>query len=72
MMVRLGEQEPRRRIPFRFKDVWIEDDRFQELVTTTWEAPVQGFAMYQFVTKLKRVKAAQKALNFSKYSNLKA
>lgn len=66
----LGEEECKRRIPFKFKNVWVEDVHFEEIVQDTWVGHIPGCRMFQLCAKLKALKSGLKSLNLHWYSNL--
>ncbi|XP_057248240.1 uncharacterized protein LOC130590220 [Beta vulgaris subsp. vulgaris] len=55
---------------FRFYNMWMEAPEFMNMVTEVWNSPVNGVAMYQVVTKLKKLKPVLKLLNKSKFSDI--
>lgn len=55
-IIKMDSQIITRPKPFRFFNMWSQSENFMEIVQTDWQRNVQGCAMFQVVTKLKRMK----------------
>jgi len=62
---------PRRRcVPFKFLNIWADRDDFMDVVGSSWQVPVSGNPMYQFTTKLRRLKLVFRTLHHHQTSDL--
>lgn len=52
VLVQKISQVHKRRIPFRYKDVWSEDDQFNKIVEEVWSMDMYGIEMFKLVKKL--------------------
>lgn len=57
-------------IPFKFKNIWVKDPEFEELVREAQSLEVQGCHMFRLCKKLQSLKRKLKSLNLYKFSNL--
>ena len=69
-ITRVFKEQRVRGVPFRFKNIWSEDQDFLPIVTSIWRERVHGCFMFQLVTELKSLKYEFKKLNVRKYQNL--
>ncbi|KAH7863070.1 hypothetical protein Vadar_012922 [Vaccinium darrowii] len=58
------------RRPFRFFNFWMKHHQFKVLVRTSWDAPLNGSAMFRLTMKLKRLKPVLRELNKKCFSNI--
>lgn len=49
--------------PFKFETLWTGRKSFQEVVQTSWLAPISSYGMRKFSLNLKRLKGALRAWN---------
>lgn len=70
MVVTISPQVNQLRIPFRFKNIWVQDPGYEELLREVWDAPIYGRHMYILCRRLKLLKGKLKAMNLNSYSNL--
>lgn len=70
MLVKLHAFTHPQRIPFKFKNVWVDDEGYKGLLEETWGTRVYGCPMYCCTRKLNTLKLALKKLNLGKFSNL--
>ncbi|XP_048502962.1 uncharacterized protein LOC125498737 [Beta vulgaris subsp. vulgaris] len=56
--------------PFRFFNMWCQDDSFEDIVELGWQKRVYGVPMYRIVVKLKALKQNLKVLNRTKFSDV--
>jgi mannosylglycoprotein endo-beta-mannosidase len=56
--------------PFKFLNTWADHRDFIATVATSWQLPVRGNPMYQFTTKLKRLKIDLKLFHRQHSSNI--
>ena len=62
---------PRRRcVPFKFLNIWADRDDFMDVVGSSWQIPVSGNPMYQFTTKLRRLKSVFRTLHHHHTSDI--
>lgn len=54
----------------RFQSMWTGRKNFIEVVHQSWIEPVQGFGMFAFMQKLKRLKFTLKACNTDHSGNV--
>ncbi|XP_022857391.1 uncharacterized protein LOC111378428 [Olea europaea var. sylvestris] len=69
MVVKVAEL-PRRKIPFRFFDYWMDHSDFFPLVAQVWGESVVGTPMFCLCSKLKKLKLALKDFNKEHFSEL--
>ncbi|XP_022849839.1 uncharacterized protein LOC111371920 [Olea europaea var. sylvestris] len=69
MVVKVAEL-PRRKIPFRFFDYWMDHSDFFPLVAQVWGESVVGTPMFCLCLKLKKLKLALKDFNKEHFSEL--
>lgn len=71
MVITLNPASAKMRLPFRFKNIWVQDVSYEELVQGVWGTPMYGRAMYVVTRKLRLLKQRLKQLNLNNYSKLK-
>jgi len=70
MILRLHSLTHHQHSPFKFLNIWADRSDFLATVTSSWQGPVNGNPMYQFTTKLRRLKATLKHLHFQYTSSI--
>ncbi|KAJ8752695.1 hypothetical protein K2173_006497 [Erythroxylum novogranatense] len=55
---------------FKFQDMWIRHPTFQSTVVASWEQPQEGYGMYRFSRKLRRLKEVLKHWNKDVFGNV--
>ncbi|CAI9090218.1 OLC1v1024944C1 [Oldenlandia corymbosa var. corymbosa] len=68
LLVQLDGGMVQRPKPFKFFNMWAQDQHFRPMVQQSWLLPVKGTAMFTLVTKLKRLKRELKFLNKHKFA----
>lgn len=56
--------------PFRFQNMWLRRPEFQDVVRSSWSSPVDGYGMYRFSVKLRRLKGDFKVWNRTTFGDL--
>nr|TKS12516.1 hypothetical protein D5086_0000062530 [Populus alba] len=56
--------------PFKFLNIWADRIDFLPTVTSSWQVPVHGNPMYQFTTKLRRLKSTLRQFHFQHTSSI--
>ncbi|XP_020240918.1 uncharacterized protein LOC109819572 [Asparagus officinalis] len=56
--------------PFKFFNMWVKHPEFIPTVKKVWEQNIEGYKMYSFHTKLKKLKLALKELNKKHFMNI--
>jgi hypothetical protein len=56
--------------PFKFLNIWADRSDFLATITSSWQAPVNCNPMYQFTTKLHRLKTTLRQLHFQHTSSI--
>ncbi|XP_020245216.1 uncharacterized protein LOC109823347 [Asparagus officinalis] len=56
--------------PFKFFNMWVKHLEFIPTVKKVWEQNIEGYKMYSFHTKLKKLKLALKELNKKHFMNI--
>nr|TKS06523.1 hypothetical protein D5086_0000121610 [Populus alba] len=56
--------------PFKFLNIWADRIDFLPTVTSSWQVPVNGNPMYQFTTKLRRLKSTLRQFHFQHTSSI--
>ena len=69
MVVKLAEL-PKRKIPFKFFQFWVDHPEFLSVVTRAWDINVHGTPMFRLCCKLKNVKLALKKFNVEHFSKI--
>ncbi|KAK7256455.1 hypothetical protein RIF29_29905 [Crotalaria pallida] len=59
-----------RRGSFKYFNMWASDPDFKQIVQDAWEVDVDGYHMFRFSIKLKRVREALSQFNKNKFSNI--
>ncbi|XP_044497608.1 uncharacterized protein LOC123219676 [Mangifera indica] len=62
-IVTCGGGVRRRRVPFKFYNMWATHDNFLNIVRESWQEDVEGSPMYKLISKLKRLKKVLRRLN---------
>ncbi|KAJ8766129.1 hypothetical protein K2173_021646 [Erythroxylum novogranatense] len=55
---------------FKFQNMWIRHPTFQSTVAASWEMPQEGYGMYRFSRKLRRLKEVLKHWNKDVFGNV--
>lgn len=56
--------------PFKFQSMWLRRSTFPQVVSTCWNRPIEGYGMFKFTTKLRRLKATLKQWNSEIFGNV--
>lgn len=55
---------------FRFQSMWLRREGFSQVVTDCWQQPFNGFGMYRFSAKLRRLKTTLRHWNKTVFGNV--
>ncbi|XP_059639079.1 uncharacterized protein LOC132281388 [Cornus florida] len=72
MIISLGNPRPQRKVPFRFFNYWSKNDSFLPLVESIWRSHVEGYPMFQVITKLKKLKQPLKMEFLKNFNAIKS
>ncbi|XP_047949108.1 uncharacterized protein LOC125194937 [Salvia hispanica] len=70
MRCKLSDEPRRWGSHFRFQNMWIRHQGFQQLVRESWSEETEASGLLQLVTKLKRLKAVLKRWNRESFGKL--
>lgn len=56
--------------PFKYFNMWSQDDDFLNIGKESWMKPVKGCYMHQLVEKLRRLRPLLRGLNRKKFSGI--
>ncbi|XP_020270722.1 uncharacterized protein LOC109845882 [Asparagus officinalis] len=56
--------------PFKFFNMWVKHPDYLSTVKAVWEQNIEGYKMFQFHTKLRKLKTALKNLNKKHFMNI--
>ena len=59
-MVTCEGGEERRKVPFKFYNMWVNHENFLNVVREAWKEDFEGSPMFNLVNKLKGLKGAFK------------
>ncbi|GFY92846.1 hypothetical protein Acr_08g0012420 [Actinidia rufa] len=71
-IVTLFGENDRGASPFKFFNMWVNHESFQDLVRNSWEMQDEGTAMFRICKKLKALKGPLKTLNKVHFSHISA
>ncbi|XP_077240354.1 uncharacterized protein LOC143881251 [Tasmannia lanceolata] len=63
LIVQIGQENAKRKTPFRFLNMWLDDLSLYEVVEKGWATNIKGNPMFRVVKKLKAVKESIKTWN---------
>ncbi|XP_074266559.1 uncharacterized protein LOC141589836 [Silene latifolia] len=69
-IVQLEEDTRKRKIPFRYFNMWAKAPEFMNIVTKHWSAGIYGTPMYTVVKRLKAMKGDLKKLNRDNFHDI--
>ncbi|XP_074310090.1 uncharacterized protein LOC141645569 [Silene latifolia] len=69
-VVQFGMTVQRKKVPFKYYNMWSLADDYNQIVDTVWSEQVDGTLMYQLVSKLKKLKGPLKSLNKHGFSDI--
>ncbi|XP_020272510.1 uncharacterized protein LOC109847689 [Asparagus officinalis] len=69
-LVSVGEEDFQGKKPFKFYKMWTKHPNFFALVNSVWGQEIKGYNMYQFYSKLKKLKPVLKELNKKHFMNI--
>ncbi|XP_044507208.1 uncharacterized protein LOC123226743 [Mangifera indica] len=69
-VVTCGGGEERRKVPFKFYNMWANHGSFIDIVKETWKEDYEGSPMFNLVSKLKGLKGALRRLNKNEFWNI--
>ncbi|XP_074291861.1 uncharacterized protein LOC141618677 [Silene latifolia] len=69
-VVQFRKDEPRRKPPFKYFNMWSLSDEFEATVRQVWGNVVSGSPMFRVVKKLKELKKGFRDLNNSNFSDI--
>ncbi|KAJ6978456.1 hypothetical protein NC653_026763 [Populus alba x Populus x berolinensis] len=70
MIIRLRRPNQHSHSPFKFLNIWTERSDFLTTVASSWQAPVIGNPMFQFTTKLRRLKSVLRKIHLQFTNNI--
>ncbi|KAJ6897722.1 hypothetical protein NC652_024515 [Populus alba x Populus x berolinensis] len=70
MILHLCIPTRQRCVPFKFLNIWAARDDFMDVVGSSWQTPVSGNPMYQFTTKLHRLKPVFRTIHHHHTSDI--
>ncbi|XP_044500220.1 uncharacterized protein LOC123221430 [Mangifera indica] len=62
-IVTCGRCEKRRKVPFKFYNMWANHKSFLSIVKEVWKGDIEGSPMFNLINKLKRLKGELRRLN---------
>ena len=63
MVVRMGLDLYKRKIPFKFFNLWADHEEFEGIISSIWHTQIEGSPLFQITQKLKMIKEKLKELN---------
>jgi len=70
MILNLQRLNNHQQSPFKFLNIWAERSDFLPTVASSWHAPITGNPMFQFTSKLRRLKTDLRQLHRQHTNNL--
>ncbi|XP_074267197.1 uncharacterized protein LOC141590507 [Silene latifolia] len=69
-LVSFEELKTKKRMPFKYFNMWSQAYEFKDLIHKDWAQYVQGTVMFRVVTKLKQLKRSLRQLNSDQFSDI--
>ncbi|XP_074290923.1 uncharacterized protein LOC141617657 [Silene latifolia] len=68
----IWRQQNRRKMSFKYFNMWGSDEKFLTTVAQVWEQNISGITMFQVVRKMKMLKQGLKSINREAFANVEA
>ncbi|XP_074313656.1 uncharacterized protein LOC141648843 [Silene latifolia] len=69
-VVQFGKTVQRKKVPFKYYNMWSLATDYSQIVETAWSEQVDGTPIYQLASKLKKLKMPLKCLNKNNFSDI--